>query len=171
MPSLNQLRLLGKYAVFVGGEGYSLSIDINPNRKVAQADEIEKAIDVNQEILLEADAVFPFMIFPDSIKIDRNKVVIIHRDFFKIAQIINIQISEILAIEADVGPFFGSVAITTKQFSKPINKITMLSRSNVAKIQNLLLGFLAANKQMLDYSHLEKDELVKLLEKLGRGIE
>lgn len=169
MPSLSKLRLLGKYVIFVRSENNVLSPEFG--KSVEQTEELEKAIDTNCECLFEADSVFPFMLFPDSIKIDRNKVVVVHREFFKIAQRINIQVSEIQAVEADMGPFFGTVSITTKQFSKPINKITMLSRANATKVQNILLGFMAANKQYLDYSKVEKEELVKLLEKLGSGVE
>jgi hypothetical protein len=134
-----------------------------------QINKMASAVTTAQEVLLEVSSAFPFIIFPDTLKVDRQKVIIIHRNFFQTAQIINIQIGDLQSIEADVGPFFGTISITTKQFSNTVNKAHRLSRRDVLEAQSLLQGFVIANKKELNHSEIEKNQLIQLLKELGQG--
>lgn len=136
---------------------------------VKQTQKMAKVLDTAEEVLLQVNSQFPFQLFPDSLRVDRQKVILTHRTFIGVAQIINIQIEDLQAIEADVGPLFGSISITTKQFSNTVNKIHTLARSDVMRAQHLLQGFIIANKKKLDYSKIEKNQLIGMLEELGRG--
>lgn len=140
------------------------------NQKASQQTEkMASLIDTAQEVLLEVNSVFPFMMFPDSLKIDRQKVVLVRRKFFGVADIINIQTNDLQSIEVDIGPFFGTVSITTQQFSNTVNKIHMLSREDAIRAQALLEGFVIARQKKLDYTNIPKEQLVPMLEELGRG--
>jgi hypothetical protein len=172
------VRHLGRFAIFYKRffDQFSPSIASNTAKpevteisEKKETQKLEKVMNNVQELLLDVNSIFPFMLFPDSLLVDRQKVMLIHRSFFGVSQRINIQVGDLQAIEVDLGPFFGTVSITTKQFSNTVNKIHMLTREDAIQAQRLLQGFVVANKQKLDYSNIEKNKLVAILKKLGQG--
>src|SRR5437660_249209 len=59
--------------------------------KEAEKPEVEKLSEVAEkahEILYKTDTVFPFTLFPDTITVEREKISIAKRYFFRVAQII-----------------------------------------------------------------------------------
>lgn len=132
----------------------------------------EKLYDVAikaHDILLSANTVFPFILFPDTITIDREKVTIVHRPFFRMAKIVSVRIHDLLNVEADVGPFFGTVHLTSRYFLNNPESINYLWRSDAAKVQRLLQGYIIAQHEKIDCSKIPKEELCILLDDLGRG--
>jgi hypothetical protein len=164
MGPRKKLKVLGRFALH-----FKKPLKPNNSKATQQIKEMASAVDTAQEILLEVNSAFPFALFPDTLKVDRQKVIIVHRNFFQTAQIINIQIGDLQAIEADVGPFFGTISITTKQFSNTVNKAHRLARKDVLEAQSLLQGFVIANQKELNHSEIEKDQLIQLLKDLGQG--
>lgn len=121
----------------------------------------------SHEILYRADTVFPFNFFPDTIIIDKEKLTIIARYFFWVAKITSVPIRDILSVEADVGPFFGSIQLTSRYFYTNPHSIKFLWRRDTLKIQKLLQGFIIANERGIDCSTIDKSQLEELLEHLG----
>ena len=173
MRTQQEVRHLGRYAIFYKRffEQFRARPVMQSQADIAaqQAKKLTEVVSNAQDTLIEVSSIFPFMLFPDSLKVTRQKVVLTHRSFFGVAQIINIQIGDLQAIEADVGPLFGTVSITTRQFSNTVNKIHYLSRKDAVDAQGLLQGFVIANKKKLDFSNIEKRQLIDLLHRLGRG--
>ncbi|HYH74677.1 MAG TPA: hypothetical protein VD735_01825 [Candidatus Saccharimonadales bacterium] len=124
-----------------------------------------------QEVLFKADTVFPFTLFPDTITIDREKVTVTRRSFFKVGEVLSIHMDDILSVTADVGPFFGSVKIMIRfvnnQQPDPIN---YLKRKDVLRIKCLMQGYIIARQQGVDCGHMPKEQLVKMLQNLGGGV-
>lgn len=121
------------------------------------------------DILFTANTVFPFVLFPDTITIDREKVTIVHRPFFRIAKIVSVRIHDLLNVEADVGPFFGTLHLTSRYFLNNPESINFLWRSEAAKAQRLLQGYIIAQHENIDCSKIPADELIILLDDLGKG--
>lgn len=131
-----------------------------------------KLIDLTQkaqDILFQADSVFPFILFPDTVTLDREKLTIANRLFFRVAKIISVPIPDILSVEADVGPFFGSVHLTSRYFFTNVRSIKFLSRSNAVKLQRLLQGYIIANQRKVDCTSIGTKDLITLLNDLGQG--
>jgi hypothetical protein len=122
----------------------------------------------SQETLLTADTVFPFF-FRDTIQIDREKLTIVHRSSFRTANIISVQISDILSVQGRVGPLFGSLVLSSKYFINSIQTVDFLRRRDVLKFQRLIQGSLIAHHEEIDCSSIEKIQLVALLTDLGQG--
>jgi hypothetical protein len=122
-----------------------------------------------QETLLTADTVFPFTLFRSTVQIDRHKLTIIRRSFFWTADTISVQICDILNVEVNVGPFFGSVVISSKYFNKTIKSINFLWRKDAINFQRLVQGSIIASRKQIDYTGIEKEQLVTLLSDLGQG--
>jgi hypothetical protein len=132
--------------------------------------------------LFTANTVFPFVLFPDTILLDREKLTIIHRPFFLMANITAVRIQDILNAEVDIGPFFGSLRVVTRYYSESqfashpnateTNRkhasINFLWRRDAMKIHSLLQGYIIATQKEIDCADIPKDELVLLLQHLGQ---
>lgn len=118
--------------------------------------------------LFIAKTVFPFVLFADTIKIDRQKITIVHNDFFWKSQTASTEIKNIMNIAADVGPLFGSITITSKHFLNNTQTIKYLRRSDVATAQRLLQGFMIAQRAKINTDGIDKKRLLRLLNDLGQ---
>lgn len=165
-------KYIGRHALlgrFSGLFKKPAPVATNLSKEQKQVKDFVNVANNAQDVLLEAHSVFPFNLFPDTIKIDREKVIIIERTFFKIAKVKNIQLHDIQTIEADVGPFFGSLSITTKQNIQNIFRINFLTRKEAMDAQKIIQGIVVAIQKELDYSRISTIELKALLERLGQG--
>src|SRR5690554_5588578 len=79
--------------------------------------ELRQAASDAQEVLIKADSIFPLVLFPDTIIVDRVKVTITRRQFFLVAEVVSTQIEDVLNVESDTGPFFGSINLYTRFFA------------------------------------------------------
>jgi hypothetical protein len=133
----------------------------------------EKLIDVTekaQDVLFRAETVFPFTLFPDSIILDREKLTVVTRVFFRTAKITSVPISSISAAEADVGVLFGSAHISSKFFVQNKYSIQFLSRGNTLTLVHMLQGFIIAHEKSIDLTDIEREDLLMLLKDLGTGV-
>jgi hypothetical protein len=132
---------------------------------------LRRAVGSSHEVLMSATTVFPFTLIPDTITLDREKLTISNRFFFRIAEVSSIRIEDILNIIADVGPFFGSLKITTRFFddsSEPHN-VNYLWRSDALKLKRVVQGYIIARQKGIDCTAFKPNELVDMLDKLGQA--
>lgn len=124
----------------------------------------------SRDILATANTVFPFTFFPDTVTIDREKLTIAHRIFFRVAEVMSIRIEDILNVIADVGPIFGSIKIQTRFFDpdKPY-AIHYMKRGDALKFKRILQGYVIATQKKIDCSVFKAEELALLLDELGQG--
>jgi len=133
-----------------------------------QTEELYEAAIKSNDILYKAVGIFPLALFPDTITVDREKVSIAQRFFYKVAQIHTIRIDDILSAESTLGPFFGSLKITSKFFVKDPKVINYLSRRDTVCLQRLLHGYTIARKKEIDCSKIAVNELKTMLLELGK---
>ena len=132
-------------------------------------DKLESVVNKAQNILIKSKAVFPFDMFPDSITIDRQKLTVVHRNFFNVKQTVSVQHCDIKNIQADIGPFLGSLTVTSEHFINNIQTVKYLPKRDVLAIQQLVQGFIVANSQNIEMTNIDDKKLVELLNQLGRG--
>ncbi len=149
------------------GQSQQNNSPINNDRQISEKQDLEKAVDNAHDILIKAESVFPFTLFPGTITVSRMKVTITRRSFFRIAEVISLQIEDILNVEVDTGPFLGSLNIFTRIYGTEPLRINFLSRKSALDIQCMLEGYIIARKQDLNTADIEKAELVALLMRLG----
>jgi len=129
------------------------------------------ATEKSHEVLFKTDTVFPCDFFPDTVIVDREKLSIINRFFFRVAKITSVPIKDILSVEADVGPFFGSIHLTSRYFFTNPHSINFLWRKDALELQKLLQGYVIAQEQQINCLNIAKTRLVGLLEDLGQSNE
>jgi hypothetical protein len=132
-------------------------------------EKLEELTEKSQDVLYEADTVWPFTLFPDTLKLDREKLTIANRFFWRVANITSVPVGEIMSAEAFVGPFFGSLHLTFRFFANNERTIKFLWRKDAQEMQRLIHGYIIAHRREIDVSSVSKDELVKLLTELGQG--
>jgi len=123
----------------------------------------------SHELLFKTNTVFPFTLFPDTVTLDREKLSFATRFFFSVAQVTSVPIRDILSVEVDVGPFFGSVRTASRYFVTNPKSVRFLWRGDAIKLQRLLQGYIIAHERKIDCSKIDKNELIKLLTDLGGG--
>lgn len=138
--------------------------------KIEAKQQLSKAISGSHDALVTATTVFPFTFFPDSVIVDREKFTVTHRIFVRVAEVTSIRVEDILNVTADVGPFFGSLKISTRFFDpdKPY-AVNYLWRSDALKIKRIMQGYIIAIQRGIDCTALSTPELAKLLDELGRA--
>jgi hypothetical protein len=130
--------------------------------------------DTANELLFEATTIFPFTLFPDTVTLDREKVTVANRVFFKVAKINSVAIADIQTIEANVGPFFGSIKVLRINMA-PIDvnapiAVRFLWRADAIKLQHLIQGYMLARRKKIDCTAVDKEQLLIMLNDLGQGV-
>jgi hypothetical protein len=116
---------------------------------------LRDAVDQAQNILIQARAVFPFDLFPDTITVDRQKLTVVHRQFWGMKQTTSVPHADITNIQADIGPLFGSLTVTSEFFINNTQTIRYLPKHDVLAIQQLVQGFILASKGDIDTSNVD----------------
>lgn len=139
------------------------------NDPVKDLERLKDAVTTSLPTIIKAKAVFPFDLFPDTISIDRKKVTVVHRTFFFMQQTISVQLQDIKNVEANLGPFFGSLIMTSQHFKNNVQHINFLKRSEVVEVQHILQGIIAAVNEKIDIASIDISKLRTMLKELGEG--
>lgn len=141
----------------------------DPEKQKA-AQELVDTIGDAHDILVKATTVFPLTLFPDTITVDRTKITVTHRNFFKAGEVLSIAIEDVLNITAMVGPFFGKIQLATRFFdpNKPY-EVDHFWRDDALKIKRIVQGYLIARQKEIDTSALSTKELANTLDELGKN--
>lgn len=141
----------------------------NHDREKAKQ-ELQSAVKGTHEVLIEATTVFPLTLFPDTVYVDREKITVTQRLFFKLSEVVSIRLEDVLSITADAGPFLGSLKISTRFFDpkKPYS-VNYLWRHDALKIKRIVQGYIVALQKNIDCSTLPVPELRNILDKLGQA--
>src|SRR5437868_9255522 len=130
---------------------------------------LEELTSKSQDVLYEATSVWPFTLFPDTITLDREKLTIANRFFWRVANITSVPVGEIMSAEAFVGPFFGALQLTFRFFTNNERRINFLWRKDAIELQRLVHGYIIAHRREIDVTSVKRDELITLLTELGQG--
>jgi hypothetical protein len=128
--------------------------------------ELQQAIQGSNQILTTATTVIT--LFPDTLTLDRAKLTVTKRRFFKTAEVMSIRIEDVLNVTADVDVFFGSIKISNRVMNtdKPYS-IGNFRRRDAIHFKRVAQGYIIALQRDIDCSTLPTSELVGMLDKLG----
>lgn len=130
---------------------------------------LKEVIGESEEVIVSISGVPVLDLFPDSLAIDRAKLTITKRAFFRMAEIISIRIEDVLNITSSVGPFFASVTVVARIMgADQITTVNKLWRDDASRFKRIGQGYIIARQQGIDCTNLPLDELRKLLDKLGQ---
>lgn len=133
----------------------------------ADTQSLEQFVKEDNPTLLEISTVFPFVLFPDTLRIDLQKVSITHSEFFWSKQTETINISDILAISVESGPFFATLIMKTKFFSQRPLKIKYLHKEEAALARRLIHGLILVIKKKIGIEETDPSKIIAMLEEVG----
>lgn len=121
----------------------------------------------SDRILVQAQAVFPFDLFPDSIVVDENKVDLICRTFFFTKEIYTIMIKNINYVSIFSNIFFASLQFEVVGYEQNPPNIKYLWRWEATRVRDIILGLVACNKDNIDSSFFGKSDFIGKVKKIG----
>ena len=136
--------------------------------KATETQRLKRLVVGSSDNLFVAKTIFPFVLFTDTIKVDRQKITIVHNDFLWQSKTVSTEIKNIMNVEADIGPLFGSITITSKHFLNNTQTIKCLKRRDVIMVQRLLQGFMIAQRAAINTEDIRTKQLLALLNDLGQ---
>lgn len=137
--------------------------------RARKKEELDEIIKRSNEVLAEASTVFPFTLFPDTVTVERSKLIITQRTFFFTSRTLTIHIEDVLNVGGNVGPFFGALRIAIRGLTSEDHfVINFFWRRDAIHLKHMLQGHIMAQHDNIDYRHLEKDKLIKALLRLGQ---
>lgn len=130
---------------------------------------LRKIVRKSHQLLASAQTVIlPINLFPDSVTVDRTKVTITKRDFFWTSSVISIRIEDVLNIACSTGPIFGSLIISSRVMNSTDHyEIDYFWRKDALYLKQLIQGYVIAQHNQIETSHLKRDELIRTLLDLG----
>ncbi len=129
---------------------------------------LKKIVSQSHEVLMSANTVFPVTLFPDTVTVDRTKVTITRRDFFWSSDVLSIRIEDVLNVQVSVGPLFGSLTIASRVMSTVDHfQINHFWRNDAIRLKHIIQGYVIAQHNKIDTSHLSKKDLIETLVELG----
>lgn len=130
---------------------------------------LKAAIKDSEEVMAQASTIFPLTLFPDTLSIDRAKVTVAKRFFFRVAETTSFRIEDILSASSAVGPFFGCVKIITRVMNKEQEtEVGPFWRDDAERMKRIIHGYIIAKQRAIDTSQLNSRHLARLLDELGQ---
>ncbi len=134
---------------------------------------LRKIVRKSHQLLGSAQTVIlPINLFPDSVTVDRTKVTITKRTFFWSSSVISIRIEDVLNVACSTGPIFGSLTVSSRVMNSTDHyEIDYFWRKDALYLKQLIQGYVIAQHNQIETSHLNRRELVKTLLELGSDSE
>ncbi len=118
------------------------------------------------KIIYRAEAFFPLDLFPDSISVDKNKIDIVHREFFWTKRVFSILIEDLTTIKLSTGPVFATVYFEVRGYEKNPEPITYIKKADAIKLRNIVIGLAKAKKENINLNKVDSKR-VNALNKIG----
>ncbi len=129
--------------------------------------ELREAIKGSNQVLVSATAALS--LFPDTLTVDRAKLTITKRTFFRTAEVMSMRIEDILNVTATVGPFLGTVKIVSRVMNdEQAATVGPFWRHDAVRAKRITQGYIIALQRGIDCSALGTRELADMLDKLGQ---
>jgi len=129
-------------------------------------EELQQAIQGSNQVLFSASTVLS--IFPDTMIIDRAKVTITKRSFYRTADVMSMRIEDVLNATCTVGPVFGTVSMTSRVLNEDqTSSIGRFWRADAKRLKRIIQGYVIALQRNIDCRQLGTRELAGMLERLG----
>ena len=140
------------------------------NTPLDPRENLRKIVEKSHQLLAGAKTVIlPINLFPDLVTVDRTKVTITKRTFFWSSNVISIRIEDVLNVSCSTGPLFGSLIISSRVMNSTDHyEIDYFWRRDAIYLKQIIQGYVIAQHNKIDTSHLSREELIKALLELGQ---
>jgi len=140
-----------------------------PNNQPQKPQEsLKNIVEKSHEVLMKAQSVWPFALFPDTVIVDRTKVTIIQRNFFWSENVTSIRIEDVLNATVSTDLIFGSLNVSSRVMNSTDHyTIKFFWKQDAMRLKHIIQGYVIAQHNNIEIAHLPKDELIETLLELG----
>lgn len=149
-------------------EAYENAVHDTLKEEAENKSKLEELAKRGERELLRIKTVFPFILFPDELIIDENKITIVIRQFFKTKNVRSILHKDIANVNMQTSLFFATIAITDQYFSKNPVQVKYLKKNEATLARQMIQGLMVAHTQKVEVSQLNIDEAKEKLIQIGK---
>ena len=133
-------------------------------------DHLKHVVKQSREILAQANnVILPVNLFADTVIVDRTRITIVKRTFFWSSNVISVGIDDILNVSTKVGPFFGSLNISSRVMNSTDHfEIDYFWRNDAIYLKHIIQGYVIAQQNHIATDELTREQLIETLVELGR---
>ena len=162
-PTAQQLLGTNGPAQSNTGTGNTLTAPQSTSRE-----DLRSIAERSHEVIAQATTVFPFVLFPDTVTLDRTKVTIYKKNFFWSEDVVSIRIEDVLNATAGTNLIFGSLNVSSRVMNSTDHYlIKFLWKNDALHLKHLIQGYVIAQHNNIQVTHLPKEELIATLKELG----
>jgi hypothetical protein len=131
---------------------------------------LKKVVKQSREVLCQANTVIlPMNLFPDTVTVDRTRITIVKRTFFWSSNVISISIDDVLNVSTSVGPFFGSLTVSSRVMNSTDHfQIDYFWRKDALYLKHIIQGYVIDQQNNITTDQLTRDQLIETLLELGK---
>lgn len=118
--------------------------------------------------LFKLSTFWPLKFFPVHIAIEKERVVIIFREFMKSGQIISLTCNILQEVAVESGPLFSTLKLTTNKPLEPILAVKYLKKKDAIKACRMIQGLIIACKNDIKLDSGNPKALANKIEELGK---
>lgn len=142
-----------------------ITSDISEHKENSK--KLEEMVRMSEEPLLQIQTVFPFVIFPNEVIVDVNKISIIFRQFFDSKQIHSVLIKDVSDVIVETNPFFATLKIIDIGYTENSIDINYLKKSEGGLARRIIQGLVMIHKHGIDLTKIDRKDLLEKIESLG----
>lgn len=128
-----------------------------------------ETLESSHNIIFRCKTIFPFVLFPDEVTIDENKIDVKRGLFFASHNTTSIPFKRVVKASTTTGLFFASLIIEMEIFVQQPDPINYLWKEDAIKARRIINGLAAAHKKGIDLSNVDLVNLSEELEDIGRA--
>lgn len=150
-----------------GWKGVGL-INIRLKRELQEKEVVTGLVRQANRVLVEIRTHhFPFDFFPDTIKVEEEKVTVTKRWFIFSAEVYSVDLANITNVLINTTPFFAQLVIVSKTFEENTISIRDLWINDAVYVRRIIEGMRTMINNKVDTSVYTKSELIAKLEELS----
>jgi len=144
-----------------------LGQDTNTKPSKKERDKLNHLVSKSETTLYEIKTVFPFTLFPDTVTIEEDKVVITYRRFFSSQTIFPILFENLLSTNIMTTIFFGTLVFEIEGFETNPEPVRFLKKREAIQAHKIITGLTLSTKQGIDLSSFSKEEVLRKIKQIG----
>jgi hypothetical protein len=140
------------------------------SEKVSSAQNLERLTQLSDQAqvpLYSCSGKFPYTLFPDTVDVYIDKVIITYKRFFFSKEIFPVIIKDLLSVSVSTNLFFGTVKFDLTLSPSDPDPISFLPKEGALKIHQLTTGLLVAQKNGIELRDLSHEEVYTQIEQIG----
>lgn len=140
-------------------------VQYHVNKKYKEKQQTEEMVRKSNRVVLSISTVFPWNIFPTTVRIQENKVCFLFRQFMT-SQEQDVDIKDISNTHIEQSFFFASLKVISNTFANEPVIIEHLKKKDALRARMLIQGLQLFNQKNIDTSNYEIKDLIDKLEEL-----